>query len=61
MKNLVYSVSGLLIVNWGILFWGLDASGPIHLLLVLAGIIALYRYFFSKQSTNKKQISREQI
>jgi Flp pilus assembly protein TadB len=54
MKNLLYIIAGLLLVIWGILFWGLHASGPVHILLAIAGIIVLVRLVFDKQLSNKK-------
>jgi hypothetical protein len=54
MKNLLYIIAGLILVIWGILFWGLHASGAVHLLLAVAGSIVLIRLIFSKQLTPKK-------
>ena len=49
MKNSLYVIAGLLIVIWGITFWGLNAIGPVHFLLAAAGFIILVRLVFSKQ------------
>ncbi len=49
MKNSLYIIAGLLLVIWGIIFWGLNGSGFVHVLLVLAGIIVLIRLIFDKQ------------
>jgi hypothetical protein len=46
MKNSLYIIAGLLLVIWGIIYWGFNASGAVHLLLAAAGIIILVRYFF---------------
>jgi len=54
MKNLLYIIAGLLLVIWGILFWGLHASGPVHILLAITGLIILIRLVFNNQLTNKK-------
>lgn len=54
MKNLLYIIAFLLLVIWGILFWGLNAPGPVHLILAVAGIIVLIRIIFSKQLTHKR-------
>lgn len=54
MKNLLYIISGLLVIIWGILFWGLHAVGPVHLLLAVAGFIILVRIIFNRQLSNKK-------
>ncbi len=54
MKNALYVIAGLLLVIWGILFWGLHASGPVHILLAVASFIVLVRLVFNKQLTNKK-------
>jgi hypothetical protein len=54
MKNLLYIIAGLLLVIWGIVFWGLHASGPVHLLLAAVGIIVLVRIIFNKQLSNTK-------
>jgi len=52
MKNSLYVIAGLLFVIWGILFWGLHASDPVHFLLVIAGLIIIVRLIFNKQLTN---------
>ena len=49
MKNALYVIAGLLIVIWGIVFWGFNSSGIVHMLLVLAGFIILVRLIFNKQ------------
>lgn len=49
MKNLLYIIAALLVVIWGILFWGLDARGAVHILLAVAGFIVLIRLVFNKQ------------
>lgn len=54
MKNLLYVIAGLLLVIWGILFWGLQASGAVHLLLAVAGVVVLIRLIFNKQLSPKK-------
>lgn len=54
MKNLLYIIAGLLLVIWGILLWGLHASGPVHIILALAGLVILIRLVFNKKLTNKK-------
>jgi hypothetical protein len=54
MKNLLYIIAALLMVIWGILFWGLHASGPVHLILAVAGVVVLVRVIFNKQLTHKK-------
>ncbi|TCO07267.1 DUF5670 family protein [Natronoflexus pectinivorans] len=54
MKNLLYIISGLFFVIWGILFWGLHAKGPVHLLLAIATVIILIRLIFNKQLSNKR-------
>ena len=54
MKNLLYIIAGLLFVIWGILVLGLNASGAVHILLAVAGIIVLIRLIFNKQLSNKK-------
>jgi len=53
MKNSLYIIAGLLLVIWGILFWGLHASDPVHFLLVIAGLIILVRIIFDKKLINK--------
>lgn len=54
MKNSLYVIAGLLMVIWGILFWGLHASGPVHLLLTAAAFIILVGLIFNRQLTNKR-------
>jgi hypothetical protein len=49
MKNSLYVIAGLLLVIWGILFWGLHVVGAVHFLLVGALFIILVRLVFSKQ------------
>jgi len=49
MKNTLFIIAGLLIVIWGIVYWGLHATGPVHFLLVAAGLILLVRLVFSKK------------
>ena len=49
MKNSLYVIAVLLLVIWGILFWGLHAVGAVHILLVGAMLIILVRLFLSKQ------------
>ncbi|MCB2196430.1 MAG: lmo0937 family membrane protein [Bacteroidetes bacterium] len=52
MKNLLYIIAGLLIVIWAIVFLSFNASGLIHILLILAGVIILVRIFFNKKLSN---------
>ena len=49
MKNSLYVIAFLLLVIWGILFWGLHAVGAVHILLVGAMFIILVRIVLSKQ------------
>ena len=53
MKNSLYVIAGLLIVIWGIVFWGLHAVGAVHFILAAAVFIILFRLVFSKQLTTK--------
>ena len=53
MKNSLYVIAGLLIVIWGIVFWGLHAVGAVHFILAVALFIILFRLVFSKQLTTK--------
>jgi hypothetical protein len=53
MKNSLYIIAVLLLVIWGIIYWGFNASGAVHLLLAVAGVIILVRLIFSKQLANK--------
>ena len=53
MKNSLYVIAVLLLVIWGILFWGLHAVGAVHILLVGAMLIILVRLFLSKQLKTK--------
>lgn len=54
MKNSLYVIAGLLLVIWGILYWGLHAVGPVHFLLAGALFIILVRLIFSKQLGTRK-------
>ncbi len=38
MKNSLYVIAGLLLVIWGIIFWGFNSSGAVNLLLALSGL-----------------------
>jgi uncharacterized membrane protein YbaN (DUF454 family) len=49
MKNSLYVIAGLLLVIWGILFWGLHLTGAVHVLLAGAFFIILVRLVFGKQ------------
>lgn len=49
MKNSLYVIAGLLIVIWGILFWGLNVVGAVHFLLAGAFLLILVRLVFGKQ------------
>ena len=49
MKNSLYIIAGLLLVIWGIIFWGFDTSGIVHMLLAAAGVIVFIRLIFDKQ------------
>jgi hypothetical protein len=49
MKNSLYIIAGLLLVIWGIIFWGFNSSGIVHTLLVAALVIVLVRLIFNKQ------------
>ena len=53
MENSLYVIAGLLIVIWGIVFWGLHAVGAVHIILAVALFIILVRLVFSKQLSTK--------
>lgn len=53
MKNSLYVIAGLLIVIWGLVFWGFHAVGAVHLILAAALFIILFRLVFNKQLTPK--------
>jgi hypothetical protein len=53
MRNSLYVIAVLLLVIWGILFWGLHAVGAVHILFVGALLIILARLVFSKQMKTK--------
>jgi len=55
MKNLLYVIAGLLFVIWGILHWGLNVIGPVHIILLLAGIIVLIRLFYDRKLLKQKE------
>lgn len=54
MKNLLYVIAGLLLVIWGIIFWGFNSSSAVHLLLALAGVVVLVRLIFNRQLSKSK-------
>lgn len=43
MGNLLYVIAVILIIVWAIGFWGYQAGGLIHILLVIAVIAVLLR------------------
>jgi hypothetical protein len=49
MKNSLFVIAGLLLVIWGILFWGLHSVGAVHFLLAGALFIILVRLLFGKK------------
>ena len=53
MKNALYVIAGLLIVIWLIVVIGFKPYGIVHLLLVAAGFIILFRIIFDKKLSNK--------
>ncbi len=55
MKNLLYVIAGLLLVIWGIIFWGFNSSGAVHILLALAAFIVLVRLVFDRQLSGKTE------
>lgn len=57
MKSLVYIIVGLLVVIWGIIYFGIDDSSAVHLILGLAIVLGLGNYLFyktAKRKLNKK-------
>jgi len=54
MKNLLYVIAGLLVVIWGIVYFGFHTQGTVHVLLAAAIFIVIIRYFFYKQLSGKK-------
>ncbi len=52
MKNLLYVISGLLIVIWGIIFFGFNSSGSVHWLLAFAGLAILMGFILTRRLTN---------
>jgi tryptophan-rich sensory protein len=48
MKNLLYIIAGLLVVIWGIVFFGFNVHSTVHLILLLAGLIILVRIILFK-------------
>ena len=49
MKNSLYVIAALLLVIWGLVFWGFETSGFVHVLLVAALVIVIVRLIFNKQ------------
>jgi hypothetical protein len=43
MGNLLYIIAVILIIGWAIGYWGFQATGLIHILLVIALIAFLLR------------------
>ena len=53
MKNSHYIIALLLVIIWGIIFWGFEATGAVHLILVAAAIVAITRLVKDKKLVNK--------
>ena len=49
MKNALYVIAALILVIWGLIYYGFHSGNGIHILLLVAGIIVLVRIVFSKQ------------
>lgn len=49
MKNALYVIATLILIIWGLIYFGFHAGAGIHILLIVAGIIVLVRIAFSKQ------------
>lgn len=49
MKNSLYIIAGLLVVIWGIIFWGLKGTGSVHIILAVAVFIALVGILFGNK------------
>lgn len=49
MGNFLYTVVVILIIAWLIGFLGFNAGGLIHLLLVIAVIVLLYRFIAGRK------------
>ncbi|HXC04454.1 MAG TPA: lmo0937 family membrane protein [Bacteroidia bacterium] len=49
MRNLLYYIAVLLVIGWAIGFVGFGAGMIIHLLLVIAFIVALLRFIQDKR------------
>ncbi len=45
MRNLLYGAAAVLIILWAVGFLGYNAGGLIHILLVIALIVILFRVF----------------
>ncbi len=50
MGNLLYAIAVILVIAWGIGFLGYNASGIIHILLVIAVIAVLLRVISGRKS-----------
>ncbi len=50
MSNLLYIIAVILIILWGIGLFAFNASGIIHILLVIAVISILLRIILGKRS-----------
>jgi hypothetical protein len=53
MKDLLYVIAGLIIIIWGLILYGFNPNGSVHVLLVVAIIIILLRVFFPKHLSTK--------
>jgi Flp pilus assembly protein TadB len=54
MKNLLYVIAGLLLIIWGIIYWGFDSSSAVHFILAIVVIIILVRVIFRNQLSNNE-------
>ena len=53
MRTLLYIIAGLLGLIWGLIYFGGNASGTIHLVLTLALVLAAGTYFFYNSQKRK--------
>jgi hypothetical protein len=56
MKLVFYLVATFLILIWAFLFWGFDVIPIVHILPVIAIIIAVIGIIFDKKWSKKNQV-----
>jgi hypothetical protein len=54
MKLVFYLIAAFLVLIWAFLFWGFDVIPIVHILPVIAIIIAVVGFIFDKKLSKKR-------